>query len=30
VTHFTIDAVGLFALKVLRPAAEEALKKIQT
>lgn len=30
VAHFTIDAFGLFALKVLRPAAEEALKKLQT
>jgi membrane protease YdiL (CAAX protease family) len=29
VAHFTIDAFGLFALKVLRPAAEVALKKLQ-
>jgi membrane protease YdiL (CAAX protease family) len=28
VAHFSIDAFGLFALKVLRPAAEEALKKL--
>lgn len=27
--HFTIDAFGLFALKVLKPWAEEALKSLQ-
>ena len=30
VAHFTIDAFGLFALKVLRPAAEAALAKLQS